>query len=141
MNSAVIALAINSICFFLLLKIVNNWTINPLAPVSLFNIGFFYSYFLSGFLLIYDIGNFTIYESIWKSPSVPLVIYFIPPWLGLISFNIGYLIRQSSKRSRNAISKIQYRHDRKRVVIPFILLSLSISSAFGILLSIYSIIY
>lgn len=134
MSVAIIFLTINSFIFLIGLRMVNGGRIDPLAPVSLFNIGYFYSYFFSGFLLQYDFDNFLVYPSIYTKPTYPLAIYFIPAWLGLISFNFGYLAVKSKIASRGyRLASGDYeRANRRLAVLPFAILLLAILSALAI---------
>lgn len=137
MTIAVILLLVNTSLFLLLLTKVNKGRINPLAPVTLFNIGFYYSYFFSGFLLQYDFETFLVYPSILTKSEYPLAIYFIPAWLGLVSFNFGYL----AKKRKLIQKQVEFTHGPHnkiyalRAAIPSIFLFLSMFSAFAIFYS------
>lgn len=147
MMFAVICLIINSMALLCMLKVVTKSNINPLSPVVLFNVGFFYSYFFSGFLLQFDLPNFLIYPGIWKNPNEPLELYFLPAWLGIISFNIGYCLSRKHDHSRHIKWKIKSNNEfpKAQAVLPLILLALAVFSSIGIFtstgVSIYDLIF
>jgi hypothetical protein len=78
MNAAFLALALGGLLLFCLLKLVNGRRINLLAPVTIFNLGFFYSYFVSGFFFVYDPVNFTVYPQLFRPLDLPVEFYFDP---------------------------------------------------------------
>lgn len=96
------------------------------SPGMIFNIGFFYSYFISGYLLLGDTGNFTIYPQIKKDLAYA-EIYFLLPWVGLLAFNFAY----AGARFPVCVAS----HEKAKQgssFLPLILFGLSVASVIGI---------